>query len=287
MDIEQFLQLRPQWAMEPCVYIVRQMATENPNAHRCGASGTHLFRDADLPYGSENASTTGLLSRLQMYQGFWQPVKGKIFAALRVKRALVAEVDHHRTGEDFRGNIYNIDKGHHTLVLTREREFHSALDARGYRWQADKRNELFVPRRSVQELIATLRTVKGESLYLMFPDGTVVEDEAYRGGSRHMPEAITIQPTAVRQVQDRDARVPSLTIRLSKDSVDQLRATNPNQFAKLMAIVRSYDDELKQTPPPTVMRMKPSDIEKVRRHITKPPKAATPLRRSARFAATH
>ena len=291
MDIEDFLKLKPMWAMEPCVYIVKQMATENPNAHRCGASGTHMFAGADRPYGSENATRTGLLARLQMYSGFWLPVKGKIFAALRVKRALVAEIDRHRTGEDSAGNVYNIDRGGHTLVLAREREFHNELDRRGYRWQTDKRNELFVPRRNVQELIAALRTVKGETMYLMFADGSVLEDESYRGGSRR--ETVTVQPTAPRQVQDREVRVPSLTIRLSKDSVDQLRSSNPQTFARLLNIMQTYDEDAKRV---ETMRMSATDIERCRRYFKSEPSPPKPAsapaqpaqppqpRRSARLA---
>ena len=94
MDIEKFLELRPEWTQNPCLYIVRQMATENPGASRCGASGTFLVPnqdDLDLPYRSDSAILKGLLGRMVMYQNYWLPIKGHIFAALRIKRALVAE----------------------------------------------------------------------------------------------------------------------------------------------------------------------------------------------------
>ena len=68
--------------MEPCLYIVKQMAAGN-TAHRCGASGTHMYNIADLPYGSSAASLTGLLGRMTMYLNYWLPVKGTIYAALR------------------------------------------------------------------------------------------------------------------------------------------------------------------------------------------------------------
>ena len=42
MDVDTFLQLRPAWAYEPCLYIVKQMFPGN-NAFRCGAAGTQLF----------------------------------------------------------------------------------------------------------------------------------------------------------------------------------------------------------------------------------------------------
>eukprot|EP00966_Prymnesium_polylepis_P100482 2327037-Prymnesium_polylepis.1 len=93
------------------------MATKSPNAHRCGASGTFLVPgqvDIDVPYISETAIFKGLLGRMSTYSNYWLPIKGKIFAALRVKRALVAE-PHQRVGEDTQGNTYNITKGNQTL----------------------------------------------------------------------------------------------------------------------------------------------------------------------------
>lgn len=65
-----------------------------------------------------------------MYQNYWLPIKG--FAALRIKRALVAEPQQ-RTAEDSQGNTYNLTRGNQTLVLTREKEFHQVLDSKGYR----------------------------------------------------------------------------------------------------------------------------------------------------------
>ena len=45
MDIDTFLQLKPAWAYEPCLYVVKQMFPGN-NAHRCAAAGTQLHKDA-------------------------------------------------------------------------------------------------------------------------------------------------------------------------------------------------------------------------------------------------
>lgn len=289
MDIGQFLDLKPQWAMEPALYIVRQEATENPNAHRCGASGTQLFSGTDLPYGSDRASSTGLLSRMNMYANYWLPVKGKIFAALRVKRALVAEVGKDRIGQDVTGGNYNIDRGNNTLVLTREKEFHQELDRRGLRWQKDKRNELFVPKKNTQELIAAMRTIRGENMYLMFPDA-ILEDSNYRGGARR--DIIKIRETTSRNVPDRTARVPSITIRLSKDSLDQLRSGNPSMFSRLMSLVKAYDTEVKDKKPESQIKvgMKGSDIEKLKTAVASgvtPIKGLNALfkpRRSARLA---
>ena len=68
MDIDTFLHMRPAWAYEPCLYIVKQMFPGN-NAHRCGAAGTQLFKHADLVYGADKSgSLTGLLGRMTMYR---------------------------------------------------------------------------------------------------------------------------------------------------------------------------------------------------------------------------
>ena len=187
MDIGKFLQMRPSWAFEPCLYIVKQ-TNAGHNAHRCGASGTHMYKDADVPYGSERASLTGLLGRMAMYVNYWLPLKGTIYAALRVKRQLVADSTQ-RTGKDSEGNIYNIDRGNYTLVLAREKAFHSELDKRGLRWDKERKNELFVPRKSVDELIGAMRTIQGQEMYL-FKGDTIVEDTSYRGGRRR--EIVTV-----------------------------------------------------------------------------------------------
>ena len=74
MDIETFLQMRPTWAYQPCLYIVKQMFPGN-NAYRCGAAGTQLFRQADPVYGADRTgSLTGLLGRMTMYKNYWLPL---------------------------------------------------------------------------------------------------------------------------------------------------------------------------------------------------------------------
>jgi hypothetical protein len=288
MDIEKFLELRPEWAQNPCLYIVRQMATENPGAHRCGASGTFLVPnqvDLDVPYRSDSAILKGLLGRMVMYQNYWLPIRGKIFAALRVKRALVAE-PHQRVGEDTQGNTYNITKGNQTLVLTREKEFHAELDNRGYRWQKNKRNELFVGSR--RQLEAALRTIRGESMYLFTETGWF-EDEIYKGGSR--TPKITIIDTSNRQQPDRVARAPSIMIQLSKEALFQLRAGNPQQFEKLLNLIREFDEYQKDTTviqaPADVVNLlhdKNANKQVVQQIVTCLNGGTTPLRRSARLA---
>ena len=44
MDIDTFLQMKPMWAYEPCLYIVKQMFPGN-NAFRCGARLDFPVRD--------------------------------------------------------------------------------------------------------------------------------------------------------------------------------------------------------------------------------------------------
>ena len=152
-----------------------------------------------MPYGSERASLTGLLGRMTMYVNYWLPLKGTIYAALRVKRQLVADSTQ-RTGEDSEGNIYNIDRGNYTLVLAREKAFHSELDKRGLRWDKERKNELFVPKKSVDELIGAMRTIQGQEMYL-FKGDTIVEDTSYRGGRRR--EIVTVTETARRTQPER------------------------------------------------------------------------------------
>lgn len=262
MDIEKFIQMRPSWAFEPCLYIVKQTNVGH-NAHRCGSSGTNLYASSDLPYGSERASLTGLLGRMVMYQNMWLPIRGTVVAALRIKKQLVADPSQ-RTGEDAQGNVYNIDRGNYTLVLHREKEFHAELDRRGLRWQSDRKNELFVPRRGVDELISSMRAVRGEEMFV-FQNDSILEDTAYRGGTRR--ELITITETSSRTQPERAARIPSVTIRLSKASLDQLRSGNPNHFEQLLNIFREYLQEEKaktKTTSTVTVQMDPADVQDVR-----------------------
>jgi hypothetical protein len=216
-----------------------------------------------------------------MYQNYWLPIKGHIFAALRIKRALVAEPQQ-RTGEDSQGNIYNISRGNQTLVLTREKEFHQVLDSRGYRWQKDKRNELF--QAPAKELIASLRQIRGEELYLFSKD-SITEDPNYRGGSRK--ERITITETQPRQQPQRESRAPSLTITLSRSAMEQLRSGNPQQFERLLNLVCSFDEERKNT---TTIRAPAKEVEEIRqqtdrgRQILDQVVNQRPTRRSPRLA---
>ena len=246
MDLDTLLQLRPEFAMEPHLYIIRH-PDPSQKVFRVGASGTQLYKDTDLPYRSDQAQLTGLLGRCRLYTGFWTPLQGQIHASLQIKRQLVARGDQ-RVGTDFTGQAFNIDRGNQTLVLAREKELHEECDRRGLRWRSDKRNELFVPQRSVNELIAAMRTIVGERLYLYSSD-TVVEDSAYRGGKPRRGAPVVVS-TQARQVQDRVARVPTVLLRLSRQAVEELRSTDPRKFETLLNIIDLIRPQKKEPPPP-------------------------------------
>lgn len=249
MDLQKFIDERdkhPQF-LEPCLYCILQDAgIKQPNGtfiqnnkFRCGTSGTKMFADADLSYRSGDSSSTGLISRANLYMGFFRPFSGVIYAALRVPKALVAE-SRDRTAEDTFGNIYNVDRAN-TLARVREKEYHAELDRRGLRFQ--KGRELFQTN-NVENIISAMRTVKGIEMYTFDKNGPVF-DEKYKGGSRR--ERISITETQPRQNPQRESKAPSLTITLSKEFLQQLRSGNPLTFQKLVNLVREFDEQKKQT----------------------------------------
>ena len=235
MDIETFLQLKPVWAYEPCLYIVKQMFPGN-NAYRCGAAGTQLFKAADPVYGSDRmGSFTGLLGRMTMYKNYWLPLKGTLYAALRIKKQLVARPGQ-RVGVDSFGAQYNIDRGNQTLVLQREAEMHAEMDKRGLRWQKDKRNELFNPRKSVGELIDAMRTVRGEDMYL-FDSEIIREDTTYDGGRDRMELVMTQKRELPPRAAATEISAPTITLKLSKKAIEELQLLDPVKLAKLVDII--------------------------------------------------
>jgi len=239
MDIEAFIDQGHSWAQTPCLYIVKQMFDGN-NAFRCGSSGTSLYSGMDQAFNTES-SQKGLYSRLNMYKNFWLPLKGTIFACLRIPPRLVAK-ENERLGEDVEGKSYNINNASRTLVRIREEQMHAEMDRRGLRWKDDdgntRKNELFVPKKSVNELISCMRTVNGIEMYLFNEDGPYL-DSAYRGGSRRKDTTVI---TEVRALPERtstaDAKAPKLTIRLSKNNIELLRSEDPRKFALLLTLVR-------------------------------------------------
>ena len=291
MDVDYFLTLRPDWAQQPCLYVILQEGglknadgNYRPNInYRVCASGTSMFKGSDRPYRSEDAQNFGLLSRCRMYRGFHNPFSTTIFAALRVKQALVAEMDKDRLGTDSSGNVYNVNRGSRTLVLTRERELHNILDEKGLRYQKDTRNELFQTR-NTEELISAMRYIRGEELYLFSKDA-ITEDPKYKGGSRR--ERITVTETQPRQQPQRESRAPSLTITLSRSALEQLRSGSPQQFERLINLVREFDEERQRT---TTVRAPKEVVQEMRqqtdagRQILDAVVAQRPTRRSPRIA---
>jgi len=153
---------------------------------------------------------------------------------------------------DFSGNIYNIDRGNHTLVLERESQLHSELDKRGYRWKPELRNELFVPGpKGVDELIAMMRTIQGEDMHLFTAEDYVL-DTTYTGGRARRGAPVIIN-TGPRQLPPRDGKdqVPTLLIKLNKKGIDDLRGNNPKKYELLQTIVKlAIEQENGATPSP-------------------------------------
>eukprot|EP00966_Prymnesium_polylepis_P077898 1806019-Prymnesium_polylepis.2 len=69
------------------ICLENQQATNNPNVHRCGLSGRQQFPNADLPERVDSAILKGMLGRAVLYKNYWAPIKGTIYAALRIKAA--------------------------------------------------------------------------------------------------------------------------------------------------------------------------------------------------------
>jgi hypothetical protein len=140
----------------------------------------------------------------------------------------------------------------------------------GFTWLLGLKNELF--NGPTKDLIDAMRTVEGQEMFLFSKDN-VVSDMAYRGGSRN---PITVTETAPRANQNRSSggyRDPSITVRLNKASIDQLRASNHVQFHMLLDIIEEYDEFCRDDNPPKqkqVVTASASDIERIRND----PKAA-------------
>lgn len=290
MDLQKFIEAKYPWAMEPCLYCILQDAGVKQsngtfiqnNKFRCGTSGTKMFEGADLAYRSGDSSSTGLVSRCNLYMGFFRPFSGVIFAALRVPKALVAE-PRDRTAQDSSGNVYNVDRGGNTLALVREKEYHAELDRRGLRYQQGR--ELFQTN-NVENIISAMRTVRGIEMYTFNKQGPIF-DEKYRGGSRK--EKITITETQPRQNPQRESKAPSLTITLSKAFLQQLRSGNPLTFQKLVNLVSEFDEQKKNT---TTVTAPKEVIQEIRqdtdrgRELLDAVIQNKPTRRSPRLAGT-
>jgi hypothetical protein len=236
MEIEAFIKKKYDWGQTPCLYIVKCMFEGNV-AFRCGMAGGSLYNDADQPYNSES-SLKGIYGRMSMYKNYWLPSYGRIYACLRIPAKLAGREDD-RFGVDVNGNRYSIDHGNRTLVRLREEEMHREMDRRGLRWNKDKKNELFVPKKTVDELIACMRTIQSPlEMYIFDEDGAHL-DTRYRGGRRQKDNTIILseRTTQERDVA-KDTKAPILDIRLSRTNIDLLRSNDPKKFNLLLDLVR-------------------------------------------------
>ena len=253
MELAELLRRRPDWALSPCLYVITQDQRFNPKISRCGASGTRLFQGSDNPYRSDENQSIGLIGRVQTYYGYHLPNSSQIHAALRVRQRLVARVGDRVEG-DSEGNSYAVNRNNFTEVLYKEAVFHQRLDAQGYRWMKDRRNELFQPQRSTKELVDVLRTVEGIEMYLFEPQNIRL-DTSYDGGTpvtSQESNAIQMRITEPRQTPMRTAsttaRAPQISLRLSKEAIAELQGNNPTKYALLVELVR--ETIRKDTPPP-------------------------------------
>jgi hypothetical protein len=113
------------------------------------------------------------------------------------------------------------------------------MDRRGLRWNKDKKNELFVPKKTVDELIACMRTIQSPlEMYIFDEDGAHL-DTRYRGGRRQKDNTIILseRTTQERDVA-KDTKAPILDIRLSRTNIDLLRSNDPKKFNLLLDLVR-------------------------------------------------
>jgi hypothetical protein len=175
---------------------------------------------------------------MSMYKNYWLPSYGRIYACLRIPAKLAGREDD-RFGVDVNGNRYSIDHGNRTLVRLREEEMHREMDRRGLRWNKDKKNELFVPKKTVDELIACMRTIQSPlEMYIFDEDGAHL-DTRYRGGRRQKDNTIILseRTTQERDVA-KDTKAPILDIRLSRTNIDLLRSNDPKKFNLLLDLVR-------------------------------------------------
>tara|TARA_B110000285_G_scaffold232313_1_gene303099 strand:- start:913 stop:1854 length:942 start_codon:yes stop_codon:yes gene_type:complete len=261
MLLTTFLAKNYEWAQEPHLYCVLQKGqTLVHPAYRCGAAGTQLYKESDLPYRS-GSSEKGLQGRMRQYQNYWLPQEARLFACLRTKKALVA-LPHQRTAGDA-GAEYNVDRGNQTEVLARESHYHYFLDQAGLRWQKDRNNELFQPTRGPIQIVESLRRVQGLQL-LLFDEDDWREDSSYTGGDT---EPTIVRETTARKTPAR-ATDQSLVIKMSKSGIEQLRAGNPTAYKRLMNLMR---EAFKEENPKTDERGKPAD-----KAVTTEPAKTTP-----------
>ena len=244
MDVEYFLKQfgdDPEFN-EPYIYILRQdPQIPSPPYFRAGAAGTALFATADPAYLSSDSSRIGLAGRVTMYIGHIRPNRVLLYAALRIKKAVVA-LPHHRLGGEGE-NQYNIDKGNQSAVLAAESVMHHFMDkdANINRFPEHPDSELFRPKNGVEELIKNMRRVRGMNMVL-FDKKSYREDTTYKGGDAIQP--IIIKDVQKRTLPERKNKETAIVVRLSSEGIAQLRSGNAFAYARLMNLMReAYKDQ--------------------------------------------
>ena len=94
-----------------------------------------------------------------------------------------------------------------------------------------------MPKKSVEELIAVMRTIPGEEMYL-FNEDSIETDDAYRGGRAddRVKGDTQVRTLPFREVAS-ELKTPSITIKLSKRAIEDLRNGNPKRYESLVDII--------------------------------------------------
>ena len=131
------------------------------------------------------------------------------------------------------GQTFNLDRGNQSEVLAKEKVFHHFLDQAGYRWQPDKRNELF--QATPEKLVAELRKVQGLQMVL-FDKQDWREDPLYTGGNATQPIPI-VEVDGARQQAARETKAPTVHVQLTKSAIEQLRSGKITQYTRLVNLI--------------------------------------------------
>ena len=98
-----------------------------------------------------------------------------------------------------------------------------------------------MPTRGVPQLVEALRKVKGLQL-LLFNENDWMEDEKYKGGTE-APQALQVTETVRRQTGATERSAQAIVVRLSSAGIQQLRDGNPQQYDRLMTLMRDAFNE--------------------------------------------
>ena len=169
------------------------------------------------------------------YNNYFLPNQAKIHACLRIRKQLVALPFQRIAGDD--DNPYNVDRGNQTEVLAREKHFHYFLDQMDLRWRKDTNKELFVPTKGVMQLVEAMRKVQGLQL-LLFDEDDWRNDDEYKGGERAPVGLSLVETTRRTSAIARANAEQSIIVKMSSAGIAQLRAGQPQAFARLMNLMR-------------------------------------------------